>query len=83
MDFSRDPNYQYYHLAFGVVETKTKESWRWFLQLLIEDIGDQRKCIFISYQYKVPLYHLFYLLSFVSFFLNFHLVYFNVNGKDL
>lgn len=33
MAIARDP------LAFGVVETESKESWRWFLQLLMEDIN--------------------------------------------
>lgn len=27
----RDPNDQYFPLEFRVVETETKESWRWFL----------------------------------------------------
>lgn len=36
---ARDPNDQYYPLAFGVCETETKESWKWFLTLLLEDIG--------------------------------------------
>ncbi|KAK2427488.1 hypothetical protein QL285_026063 [Trifolium repens] len=35
----RDPNDQYFPLAFGIVETETKESWRWFIQLLLEDVG--------------------------------------------
>ncbi|XP_050877691.1 uncharacterized protein LOC127081480 [Lathyrus oleraceus] len=35
----RDANDQYFPLAFGVVENETKESWRWFIQLLMEDIG--------------------------------------------
>ncbi|XP_058776394.1 uncharacterized protein LOC131650710 [Vicia villosa] len=35
----RDPNDQYYPLAFGVCENDTKESWRWFLTLLLKDIG--------------------------------------------
>ncbi|XP_058769641.1 uncharacterized protein LOC131643444 [Vicia villosa] len=48
----RDPNYQYFPLAFGVVETETKESWRWFLQLLMEDIGQDRRYVFISDQQK-------------------------------
>ncbi|XP_058756990.1 uncharacterized protein LOC131630222 [Vicia villosa] len=50
---ARDPNDQYFPLAFGVVETETKESWRWFLQLLMEDIGQQRRYVFISDQQKV------------------------------
>ncbi|XP_058756954.1 uncharacterized protein LOC131630180 [Vicia villosa] len=49
---ARDPNDQYYPLAFGVVETETKESWRWFMQLLMEDIGSERKYVFISDQQK-------------------------------
>ncbi|XP_058765869.1 uncharacterized protein LOC131639388 [Vicia villosa] len=48
----RDPNDQYFPLAFGVVETETKESWRWFLQMLMEDIGQDRKYVFISDQQK-------------------------------
>ncbi|KAI5432133.1 hypothetical protein KIW84_036037 [Lathyrus oleraceus] len=39
----RDPNYQYFPFIFGVVETETKESWRWFLQLLMEDVGQERR----------------------------------------
>ncbi|RDY11272.1 hypothetical protein CR513_04098, partial [Mucuna pruriens] len=35
----RDANDQYFPLAFVVVETKTKESWIWFLTLLLENIG--------------------------------------------
>lgn len=35
----RDPNDQYFPLDFGVVETEIKDSWRWFLQLLMEDVG--------------------------------------------
>lgn len=49
----RDPNDQYFPLAFGVVETETKESWRQFLQLLMEDIGQERRCVLISDQQKV------------------------------
>lgn len=51
----RDPNDQYFPLAFAVVETKTMASWRWFLTLLLEDIGDVRsnRWVFISDQQKV------------------------------
>lgn len=49
----RDPNDQYFPLAFGVVETETKESWRWFLTLLLENIGQDKRWVFISDQQKV------------------------------
>ncbi|XP_058770844.1 uncharacterized protein LOC131644373 [Vicia villosa] len=48
----RDPNDQYFPLAFGVVETETKESWRWFITLLMEDIGQDNRYVFISNQQK-------------------------------
>ncbi|MCH96268.1 hypothetical protein A2U01_0017252, partial [Trifolium medium] len=47
----RDPNDQYLPVAFAVVESETKETWRWFLTLLLEDIGDSR-WTFISDQQK-------------------------------
>ena len=43
IDVGRDANDQYYPLAFGIVEVENKESWRWFLTLLLEDIGTARK----------------------------------------
>ena len=51
----RDPNDQYFPLAFAVVETEMKESWRWFLTLMLEDIGDiqNNHWVFISDQQKV------------------------------
>lgn len=51
----RDPNDQYFPLAFAVVETETRASWRWFLTLLLEDIGDVRtnRWVLISDQQKV------------------------------
>jgi len=36
----RDPNDQYLHIAFVAVEDEAKDSWKWFLELLINDIGD-------------------------------------------
>jgi hypothetical protein len=33
----RDVNDQYFPMVFGVVETETTNSWRWFLTLLLED----------------------------------------------
>lgn len=55
----RDPNDQYYPLPFGVVETETKDSWRWFFQLLLEDIGQDRKYVFISDQHKIKIHIIF------------------------
>jgi hypothetical protein len=51
----RDPNDQYFPLAFGVVENETKESWKWFIQLLMEDLGTDNRYVFISDQQKVIL----------------------------
>ncbi|XP_017416436.1 uncharacterized protein LOC108327219 [Vigna angularis] len=51
----RDPNDQYFPLAFVVVENECKESWRWFLTLLLDDIGgiDCQCWVFISDQQKL------------------------------
>ena len=51
----RDPNDQYFPLAFAVVENECKETWRWFLTLLLDDIGDMQtnRWVFISGQQKV------------------------------
>jgi len=35
----RDANDQYYPLTFGVVENETNDAWRWFLTLILNDIG--------------------------------------------
>ncbi|WJX85475.1 hypothetical protein P8452_67922 [Trifolium repens] len=48
----RDANDEYFPLAFGLVETETKESWKWFIQLLLEDIGQDNRWVFISDQQK-------------------------------
>ncbi|XP_058758429.1 uncharacterized protein LOC131631679 [Vicia villosa] len=51
----RDPNDQMLPVAFAVVEGENKDSWTWFLQLLIEDLGGQEDCLtytFISDQQK-------------------------------
>ena len=36
----KDPNDQYMPIAFVVVEIETKETWKWFMNLLFEDIDD-------------------------------------------
>ena len=55
----RDPNDQYFPLAFAVVENECKETWRWFLTLLLQDIGDidSHRWVFISDQQKVKQIH--------------------------
>ena len=50
----RDPNDQYLPIAFAVAETESKETWRWFLTNLLDDIGDSR-WTFINDQQKVAL----------------------------
>ena len=54
----RDANDQYFPLAFGVVETETTDTWRWFLTLLLEDIGTNKRWVFISDQQKVSCFFL-------------------------
>jgi len=54
----RDPNDQMLLIAFVVVEGEIKDSWKWFLELLIVDLGGTRLCkthTFISDQQKVIL----------------------------
>ncbi|XP_057451399.1 uncharacterized protein LOC130743252 [Lotus japonicus] len=51
---ARDANEQYFPLAFGVVESETKDSWMWFMELLMDDIDPERsrRWVFISDQQK-------------------------------
>ncbi|XP_072056212.1 uncharacterized protein [Arachis hypogaea] len=48
----RDPNDNYFPIAVAAVEAKTKDSWGWFLDLLLDDIGESRIWIFMSDQQK-------------------------------
>ncbi|CAI9271593.1 unnamed protein product [Lactuca saligna] len=50
----RDSNNQMYPLAWAVVSVENKETWKWFLDLLLEDIGmgDGRGLTIISDQHK-------------------------------
>ena len=56
---ARDPNEKYFPLAVAVVEAKTKDSWTWFINLLLADIGDSNWWTFISDQQKVFPYFIF------------------------
>ena len=47
---ARDPNEEYFPLAVVVVEAETKDSWIWFINLLLADIGDEKRWTFISDQ---------------------------------
>jgi hypothetical protein len=61
----RDPNDQMMPIAFAVVEGETKESWAWFLDLLVGDLGGVSLCktyTFISDQQKVNFLSLFIIL---------------------
>ena len=46
----RDPNDEYFPLAYAVVEAKTKDSWTWFINLLLADIGQNRRWMLMSDQ---------------------------------
>jgi len=52
----RDPNEQMLPIAIAVVEGETRDSWTWFLELLINDLGGKDVCqqvTFMSDQQKV------------------------------
>ncbi|XP_017428843.2 uncharacterized protein LOC108336910 [Vigna angularis] len=46
---ARDGNEQMCPLAYAVVEVENKDSWQWFLELLIDDLGGQELCSTITY----------------------------------
>ena len=48
-----DPNEEYFPLVVAVVEAETKDSWTWFINLLLGDIGDSQRWAFITDQEKV------------------------------
>ena len=51
----KDANNQMYPIAYAVVEAETKESWKWFVDLLVDDLNQvqKRRWAFISDQQKV------------------------------
>ncbi|XP_014506569.1 uncharacterized protein LOC106766349 [Vigna radiata var. radiata] len=61
----RDPNEKMLPLAYAIMEVENKETWSWFLELLIEDLGGTEvcdACTFMSDQQKGLLPVLFELL---------------------
>ena len=40
---ARDPNEEYFLLAYAVVEVETKDSWTWFINFLLADIGQNTR----------------------------------------
>ncbi|XP_020978356.1 uncharacterized protein LOC107639963 [Arachis ipaensis] len=48
----RDSNDNYFPIAIAVVEAETKDSWEWFPEMLLNDIGESRKWVFMSDQQK-------------------------------
>jgi hypothetical protein len=51
----KDGNNQIFPIAYAVVEAETKNSWQWFIKLLLEDLQSisQKPYAFISDQQKV------------------------------
>ena len=46
----KDPNEKYFPLAYAVVEVETKDFWTWFINLLLADIGQNKRWVFMSDQ---------------------------------
>ena len=55
MQLLETPNEEYFPLAGAVVEVETKDSWIWFINFSLADIGDKKRWTFISDQQKVSL----------------------------
>ncbi|KAL4343300.1 hypothetical protein AHAS_Ahas11G0064600 [Arachis hypogaea] len=36
----QDTNNHIYHVAYVIVESENKKSWKWFLEIFQEDVGD-------------------------------------------
>jgi len=53
---ARNPNEEYFPLAYAIMEAETKDSWTWFINLLLANIGQNTKWTFISDQQKVCIF---------------------------
>ena len=54
----RDVNNQIYPIAWGVTQREDKETWQWFMQFLVDDLGmeDEHGWTIISDQQKLYLF---------------------------
>ena len=53
----RDANDQMLPIAYAIVEVENKATWKWFIELLVEDLGGTTICAsftWMSDQQKVP-----------------------------
>ena len=61
---ARDGNDNIFPVAYAAVEAETKDSWQWFLDLLIDDIGlvIEHSWVFMSDKQKVCIFTFIYKL---------------------
>ena len=64
---AKDENDNIFLIALGVVEQENKDSWVWFLQTFVDDIGrlNELNLVFISDRQKVIQFTCFLRLLFV------------------
>ena len=59
----RGPNDEYFPFIYTVVEAKIEDSWTWFINLLLADIGDGKRWVFIFDHQKLWFLNIYYLLN--------------------
>src|ERR1044072_18441 len=59
----KDGNNQMFPIASAVVEAETKDSWSWFLELLLSDLNQvqKRRWAFISDHQKVNMHYIYFI----------------------
>jgi len=66
---ARDANDQMLPIAYVVVEVENKDTWSWFLDLLIDDLSGVEccaSCTFVSDQQKVHIFFQLYELYIIQ-----------------